>query len=78
MKAYGCPEVFLNVFKRQNSLLLPYLGLAQQPARRGVRVFRWLRCRGGRQGFPAGFPVPHDKAVMPGNGGLPVWGRDAV
>lgn len=78
MKAYGCPEVFLNVFKRQNSLLLPYLGLAQQPARRGVQVFRWLRCRGGRQGFPAGFPVPHDKAVMPGNGGLPVWGRDAV
>lgn len=56
MKAYGCPEVFLNVFKRQNSLLLPYLGLAQQPARRGVRVFRWLRCRGGRQGFPAGSP----------------------
>ncbi len=23
--------------------------------------------------FSAGFPVPHDKAVMPGNGGLPVW-----
>ncbi|WP_225313015.1 hypothetical protein, partial [Klebsiella pneumoniae] len=37
-------------------------------------MFRWLRHRDGRQGFPAGFSIFTDKAVMPGNGGLSVSG----